>query len=74
MTIFLGDTDLDFPRFFRFFNDRLIVTEEFSCAVKIFVVEGIYNYQIQYYHCYIKSISLMKIDDSNEGVFIVSPL
>ena len=37
---FLGDTDLDFPRFFRFFNDRLIVTEEFACSVKIFIVEG----------------------------------
>merc|ERR1712130_268279 len=33
------DTELDFPKFFRFFNDRLIVTEEFACSVKIFIVE-----------------------------------
>ena len=36
----LGASDLDFPRFFRFYRDRMIVTEEFNSAVKIFIVEG----------------------------------
>ena len=38
--LFLGASDLDFPRFFRFYRDRMIVTEEFNSAVKIFIVEG----------------------------------
>ncbi|CAG5094415.1 Oidioi.mRNA.OKI2018_I69.XSR.g13537.t1.cds [Oikopleura dioica] len=40
-TAILADRNcgLDFPKIFRFFNDRLIVAEEFSSTVKIFVVE-----------------------------------
>ena len=40
----LGASDLDFPRFFRFYRDRMIVTEEFNSAVKIFIVEGWFSF------------------------------
>ena len=47
--LYLGASDLDFPRFFRFYRDRMIVTEEFNSAVKIFIVEGLSPFLIILY-------------------------